>query len=365
MSKLTLDQRFAAWFFQSKRADYYEHLANLFRSGLKPLGIFQKEAERYAGTSRGTLSALWDQRFEASGADLRATWQGCFPEGELLVLALISDGDSGALADSLDAMARIARTSQKVASEAVGTLGVAVFGMVLAALSITLLPIVAVNLLKDSMDIPVEFWQPVAKSMLHWSEWVSRNGILVLMVIAAGIAAVAWSVPNLIGPGRGFLDKHIVLYRVARDVQATRFLMLMAELTRPRGNRMTTLKVSLETIYASTGNPWLRWKLDLALQRMAATGGTTLDFLDTGLLPQEMFWYLRDMEEANKDTSKAFAKTAEHIDTMLLPAFAKALQRVRWAVLLGSICVIAGSNGWILTTSKSMEQAATNYNSTQ
>ena len=362
---MTLDQRFAAWFFQSKRADYYEHLANLFRSGLKPLGIFQKEAERYAGTSRGTLSALWDQRFEASGADLRATWQGCFPEGELLVLALISDGDSGALADSLDAMARIARTSQKVASEAVGTLAVAALGLLLALLVISLLPIYVIAQLKDSMDIPVSYWQPVAVNLLLWTEWVASNGVLVVIGIAAVVAALAWSVPNLIGPGRGFLDKHIALYSTARDVQATRFLMLMAELTRPRGNRMATLKVSLETIYASTGNPWVRWKLDLALQRMAATGGTTLDFLDTGLLPQEMFWYLRDMEEANKDTSKAFTATAQHIDTMLLPAFAKALQRVRWVVLIFSVCVIAGANGWIVNASQSMKQAAMNYYSAQ
>ena len=365
MTNLTLEQRFAVYLFQSKRADYYEHLAALFRSGLKPLYIFKKDAERYAGTARGTVSQLWNERFAAGGADLRNTWEGCLPDGELLVLSLTSEGDTDALATSLDAMARIARTSEKVAAEAVGTLAVAVFGMVLATLTISVLPIFAVNLLKESVDIPLEFWQPVAKNLLHWAAWVTRYGVLVLMGIAAAIATLTWSVPNFVGTGRSFMDKHIALYRTARDVQATRFLMLISELTRPRGNNMSTMKVSLETFRANTSNPWLQWKLDMALQRMAATGGTTLDFLDVGLVPDEMFFYLRDMEEAHKDMSIAFARTAQHIDTMLLPKFAKSLKRTRWAVLICSICVIAGANGWIVATSKSMEQAATNYNSTQ
>ena len=361
MSKLTFDQRMSVMSFAKHRADYYQHLASLFRSRVKPLDIFRQDAERYQGKARGTLSALWDARFESGGADLRNTWDGCFPDAELLILTLTSDGDSNALSTALQAMARIARTADKVRSEAVATLAMAVFALSLALAALTLLPMFAVGQYKASMDIPVEYWAPVAIRLHDWTVWVKSHAVIAALVMATVVYGVVWSIDNLVGPLRTWLDKYMVPYKTVRELQATQFLLLMTELTRPRGNRMSTLKVSLETIRANSGNAWLQWQIDKALANMQSSGGVTLEFLDVGLLPQEMFWYLRDMEQAQKDMSKAFAMTGEYIEQLLIPRFVKTLNRMRWAVMFVALLGVFGANGWVVAASQSMKTAAIGY----
>jgi hypothetical protein len=362
MTELTLNHRSNIRRFHSKRADYYEHLAFLFQNGdTKPADIFRIDAQRYIGTPRGVLSALWDARYESGGADLRSTWEGCLPEAELLILALTSDGESDALPLALKSMARVARTADRVLVEARITLAVAAFAALLGLAGVLVLPIIAVAQFKEAMEVPVEFWGPPAASLLHWAQWVSSHWIGLGLGFVGLIAYLRWSIPNLTGRVRSWLDKHMLLYRTARDLQATRFLVLMAELTRPRGNNMQTLQVSLDTIRAGTRNAWLAWKIDAALERMQSDGGTTLDFLDVGLLPQEMFWYLRDMEEAQKDTSKAFLLTGAYIDSLLIPRFTAVLLKVRWMVLLGAVASLLGANFWVITAGSSMQKSAMNY----
>jgi len=365
-NKFTIEQRFAIMRFHKQRADYYTYLASLFRnSETKPIEIFRTDAQRYGAAPRGVLSALWDERFESGGADLAATWEGTLPDAELMILRLTADGGSQSLAIALESMARVARVSDQVKSEAVGTLATAAVALMLALLSLALLPILAVAQYKESLDVPVRYWFAVAHSLLDWSQWVSANGISCAVVLIGLVAWTAWSVRAFVAPVRCFLDEHVALYRIARDVEGMRFLIVMAELTRPRGNNMSTLLASLEALRANSANPWLSWRLDDVLTRMNASGGVTLDYLDNGLMPKEVFWYLRDLEESHGNASTAFALTADYIQRLQLPRFVKSLARVRWAVLICAVLIIVGTNVWVMRSSMSMKAAAMNFYSSR
>lgn len=361
MSDLTLLEKRAVSKFHKNRAEYYEDMASLLvTTNRKMLSIFESDSTRFEGTPRGVLSALWAQRFIDNGANLAGAWQGTLPDQELSILYVLQDAGNDAIPSALRDLATMARLVDKMRAAVFTTLGVGLLALSLAVGALTLLPGFAVGALKASMDIPVSYWGPVGTAMLTWDELVRTWCVPVGVGLMLGVTWVAWSIDNWVGPGREVADRIIVLYRMVRDVTAVRFLMTMSTLTQKRGNVMSTLEEGLLSLTESNISVWFRWRIEQMLDRIADTGATTCEVFDVGLLSQDMYWRLRDVEEG-RGFAAAFEVTSQYVAADLVPRLIARLSFWRWALLLLGVACTGGMAFWIQTASYEMKGAAMNY----
>ncbi len=351
--------------FHRQRADYYQDLASLLRTAKrKLLDVFELDAERYAGSPRGTLSKLWLERFDSNGADLGATWEGTLPDAELAVLRVTLEGDSDALPRALESIAAMARLSDQVIAETRGTLAMSLLGLMIGVLAVTVLPIFTVGQIQSTFDVPESFWPSAGVQMLHWANWVRSNVVGVSIALVASLAWVSWSIQNWTGDLRNTLDQRILPYSICRDISAVQFLTTMAALTRKRGNVMSTLQGALEKLSASTQNSWLRWRIDQVVDEVHATGAVSATCFDTGLLPQEIYWRLRDLEES-KGLSESFEETALFVEQTILPRLAKTLARIRAVILLVGLALTVAMVVWTGSVMSGMTKSAMNFYGSQ
>lgn len=364
-NELSMSQRGAVRRFASQRADYYQDLASLLRtSKRKLLDVFELDAQRYGTSARGSLSKLWLERFESNGADLVGAWEGTLPDAELAVLRVTLEGESDALPKALESIAGMARLSDQVVSDTVGTLAMACLGLAIGLVAVTALPIFTVDQIRITFDIPVNYWPATGQKMLAWATWVQSHAIAMVVGLAALIAWVFWSIQNWTGELRNTFDKNMLPYNVVRDVAAVRFLTTVAALTRKRGNVMETLQSALEKLSVSTQNKWMHWRIDQVLDQVHSTGAVSATCFDTGVLPQEIYWRLRDLEES-KGLSEAFEETAQFIERAVLPRLSKTLTRLRAAILIIGLALTVAMMAWIGSVMSGMSKSATSYYGSQ
>lgn len=359
--KLTFGQKQAARRFRSKRAEYYEDLAALLSTtNRKMLSILEADALRYVNTPRGQLSALWAQRFIDNGANLAEAWQGTLPADEVAILYVQQDAGEDAIPSALNDLAVMARLSDRVISESVNTLAVAFLALIVATVAITVMPGFSVSTMKESIEVPVSYWGPFGRAMVAWDETVKAYAFPVLIIVLMGTTWLIWSAQNWVGQSRETADRTVTLYRTLREISAVRFLMAMSTLTRKRGNVMHTLEDALLSLADSSASPWMRWRIEQVLDRIGETGATTCDVFDSGLLSQEMFWRLRDVEEGS-GFAAAFDVTSKYVAAHLVPRLIKRLTVWRWILLFTGVVVTGGMVLWIQTATFEMKAAAMNY----
>jgi hypothetical protein len=359
--KLTFSQKMAARQFRKYRAEYYEDLASLLSTtNRKMLSIFEVDAQRYANTPRGQLSSVWAQRFIDNGADLAKTWQGTLPADEMAILQVQQDAGEDSVPSALIDLAAIARLVDQVVSEATGTLTAGFISLLFASVAITVMPGFAVAALQDAIEIPLSYWGPFGQAMATWAVTVKTYLVPMMIALGSALTWLVWSLQNWTGKARETADKSILLYRTLRDISAARFLLTMSSVTRKQGNVMHTLEEALTNLADSSVSPWTRWRIEQVLMRIEQSGATNCDVFDTGILSDEMFWRLRDIEEG-KGFSQAFEVTGKYVSLAIVPRLIKRLMFWRWALLLLGVFVTGGMVFWIQTASYEMKAAAMNY----
>lgn len=336
--------RRAAARFHKKRAEYYAYLADIListRGETKLLTLFERDAQRYEGQPRGILAAHWVDRYSNNGSDLAEAWQGTFPDDEVSIIRVAQDAGSGALEAALSDVSRVARLSDKVKSEVLGTLMAAIIGLSIAIVMLALFPIFASEKLQDIYSfIPLEAWGSKGKAFVNYAEGVKANGLFVVGAVILALSWIQWSLNNWIGPRRDWADRKIVLYRAIRDIKGALFLSTMSTLTRKRGSVMFTLSESLSVFSSSVRSKWLRWRVEEILSRVDATGATNSEAFSTNLLSSEMYYYLRDTQEA-RGFSEGFSETGRYVESAIVEDLVKRMTVYRWSLLfVGLICVI-------------------------
>jgi len=361
MSTLPLATRQAVRRFHGERADYYEDLSSLLTSTQRKMQqVFEQDAQRYEGSARGVLAALWLQRFIDNGANLALAWQGSLPEDEVAVLHVLQDAGADAVPTALLDMARMARLSDATRKASTTTLRVAVVALILAALGVTVLPVFAVAQLQASLDMPVAAWGRAGQALAAWAVGVRHWWLAWALLSSVALYGVHLSVRRWTGPGRERADRSLALYQFARDLAAVRFLLVMSTLTRKRAGVMFTLTEALQQLAAAAANPWMRWRLEQVQRRIEDTGATSCEVFDTGLLAPPMYWRLRDVEEG-QGFAQAFALTADHVEKSLVPRLLSRLQTWRWAMLLLAVGCTLVMVFWIQTVTSEMKSAVLNY----
>jgi len=341
--------RRAAKRFNKKRSDYYAYLSNIMKSTkgeTKLLTLFERDAQRYENTPRGILAAYWVDTYSNNGSNLAATWQGCFPDDEVSIIRVAQDAGGNALEVALGDVARVAALADKVRKEVVGTLTAAIIGLLISTVMLTIFPIFSSGKLQEIYSfIPLDQWGKQGTSFNNYADWIKEYGVYAGLLLAVIFSWVNWSLNNWTGPIRDWADQKIVLYRAIRDIKGALFLATMATLTRKRGNVMFTLRDSLTTFSSSIRSAWLRWRVDEIVDRVDQTGAVDSDAFATNLLSKEMYFYLRDTQEA-RGFAEGFAETGKYVEESIIEELVKRMTVYRWALLLSAVACVVGVMAW-------------------
>lgn len=367
-NKLPFAVRRAASSFQSKRADYYLHLANMIRSTrgeTKLLTMFERDVQRYHSTPRGVLAAHWVEAYSNSGSNLSEAWQGCFPDDEVSIIRVAQDAGGDALEIALRDVSRVAILTDKVRKEVIGTLLAAIIGLTIAAVMLTLFPIFSSGKLQEIYSfIPLDAWGPNGTSFNNYAKNVKEYGLYVVFAVAIVLAWIHWSINGWVGALRDWADQNVVLYRVIRDLKGALFLATMSTLTRKRGNIMYTLRESLTTFSISVRSKWLRWRVDEIIDRVDQTGAINSDAFDTNLLSKEMYYFLRDTQEAS-GFADGFSETGKYVEESIIDALVKRMTVYRWLMLLGAMCAVISVMAWQFSVINEMRSVMQSYYSSK
>lgn len=356
--------RQAAKRFHRQRSDYYTYVGAILRSsggGIKILQLFENDIQRYAGEARGILCEHWHDQYSDNGGNLADTLQSTLPDDEVAIIRVSQDAGGDALLYALDDVARMAKLTDKVRNESIGTLMAGLVAIILATAMLTAFPVFSVNAISHAYDfLPLEFWGKNGRSLTAYSKWIESYVIYVGLVLMMMTVGVYWSIGNLIAPVRNWLDDHIVLYRVIRDLKGALFLSTMSTLTRKRGGGMATLKQSLETFSESARTPWLKWRIDQIIDGSDATGAIGVQAFNTGFISREMFFFLEDMQKA-KGFAEGFQETGKYVEGNILTGIIKRMLFYRWALLITSLVVTLGMFLWQFQVIYEMRGAMSSY----
>lgn len=336
-----------AWRFSGMRADYYEYLADMLEGlqGRKTLrDLFDDDARRHGdGSVRGRLARRWSQALEACGGDLSMAWTGSMPAAELALLHAAQAGGAGALTEALRDLARAARVAEQASHTFRDTLVAGMAAMAVALALACAVPYFTVPRLQLVFQgVPPAYHGILTRGLFAFAETVRQGLPLLAACATAGIWLSWWSLDHLVGPLRKRLDTWPI-WRLYRDVNAIRFLAMLAVLVRRRGNVDIRLRQAL-AMQADHARPWLSWHIRDMVARIDA-GLVGADSFDTGMIDRRIWWYLSDMIAAH-GMARGLDRVADRIERRALAQVVRQALVLRWALLLGAVAAVIALALW-------------------
>jgi type II secretory pathway component PulF len=241
----------------------------------------------------------------------------------------------------------------------------AIIGLTIASVMLTLFPIFSSGKLQEIYSfIPLEDWGPNGTSFNSYAKGVKDYGPYIAFVVALIISWIHWSINNWVGASRNWADQNVVLYRVVRDLKGALFLATMSTLTRKRGNIMYTLRDSLTTFATSVRSKWLRCRIEEIVDRVDMTRAIISEAFDTTLLSKEMYYFLRDTQEAS-GFADGFAETGRYVEESIIDALVKRMTVYRWLMLLGAMCAVIAVMAWQFSVINEMRSVMQSYYSSK
>lgn len=352
----------AARGFKAQRADFYDYLADLIAvtGGAKTLlQIFQDDADRYgASNNRGVLSRHWAQRFPQTGGDLFATWFGTIPTEDLVAIQAAQYAGAGALVQTLRQLSAVVRATDLAQRTFLRTVLTGGLSLLVALVAILLIPFfTADQLTRAFSSLPPDYYGPMSQWLFKTAA-VLRNVWWMALLAVAGIAwSGFWSLPNLIGPLRNWLDTWGI-WRLYRIVQSIRFLSLLAILLQPRGNVTARLRDAL-LIQQVGSTPWMNDHISCMMERIDLGLGVT-ESLDTGLVDAQLWWYFTDMV-STLGLDVGLQRTAERVAVHTVKKLAAQAQILQWSMLFISIAIVLGIAFWHYRVFEELRQGLSLY----
>jgi len=336
-----VQRRQLQWRFMPQRADYYDYLATLLagaRGFFTLKDVFLQDAQRYGKQAlRGRVAALWMHRYQIAGGDLYATWTGWFPADELALIRAAQMLGNEALVATLAHLGKVARLSQqafKLLQAVLWPAGLALF--VVVSLSLLVPWFTLPQLLHTFAMVPEMYFGVMTQRLLGFAHWIDRYYLPGFGVIGVGVTAILWSLPNMTGPVRRYLDR-LLWWEMYRSVHALRFTMFLRVALGTPEQAHTRLRAAF-LMQVPGANRWLRAHLDTMLQRLAQ-GQAGVECLDTGLFRPDHFWFLSDMTQA-RGLPIALELMAERLQHYVLETVRRRALILRWVMLLA--CVAYG-----------------------
>ena len=350
----------AAMGFAKDRHEYYRYMADLMAGsgGRKNmLDIFRADAERYAGTPRGVLSAYWAERYEETGADLAAAWKGTMPEADLMIIRAAQNSGGAALEQAMRDVARVSGLVQQARSTFIGTILAGAFGVLIALGMLAALPLGLVPQIRESFSfVPLEKWGALGQRLVRFSAWIAAYGPWVLAALAALATWVWWSLANFTGPARRWLDEHVLVYRLYRDFRGAMFLASVSSMVKRRSGSSTLKLQDALLELGAQGEPWLRWHCDAIVENINQSGGQGPEIFDTGVVDREILYYLMDMVQTqgfDEGLHRAGARTEQRVVQVVGMRAAV----IRWVLLCAGLLTVMVMAGWTMAVIMEMKGA--------
>jgi len=333
--------------FRGTRADYCDYLSALL-SGMKGSRtlreIFAQDAARYGQkTCRGRLSSHWLQVYQASGGDLYVTWRHCFPDDELVVIRSAQAAGNSALVRVLAALSQagmLAGRMRRIFSTALWSAAVA---MVLLWCTLLAVPWwTAPRLVQAFAALPPEDYGRLTQGLLALARQVHNNWMIVMTLAVSGWAWCLWSLPNMVGRLRDWLDRY-GCWRLYRHVHGLRLLALLAILLGDDDVAPTRLRSALNSLSLGA-SPWIASRL-VAIRARVDAGQTGANSFDTGLLDRDQYWFLADMICA-RGLHAGLSLGSDRLRRQALDVAERQALALRWCLLLGVLLCILGLGLW-------------------
>ncbi|NWD56720.1 general secretion pathway protein [Pseudomonas veronii] len=358
-STVSLDTRIAAFLFRSKRADYYYYLADVIEGtkGKKSLlDIFLSDAKRYKTSARGKLSLHWATQFDRCGGSLSKTFQTTLPDEDVAALeALQESGGETALESALRDLAANTELVSKAKSIVITTSAVAIACLAMLMVFVIMMPTYIVpKLIAAFSMLPPEYYPSSAASLFSLADFVGDYWALIVFLFVAFIYGCTWSLSNVTGRTRAYLDKYGMAWGLYRDFQSIRFLSFLAAMIKRRGNESTVLldAVEMQTIGASR---WKRYHIDLMLQYIKR-GSVGPELFATGIMDKTMEWYIADLIEA-RGFEDALEFVRDRLKERVLKKITTQSVIISWVVLMSSILLSSWLMFWQMAVIEDMRKA--------
>lgn len=107
-----------------------------------------------------------------------------------------------------------------------------------------------------------------------------------------------------------------------------------------------TLKRALSMFDNSTKSPWFSWRIRELIENIEASGGVSSEIFNTGIVSEEVYYYLRDMQESRGFT-EGLNQTAMYVKEKLLARISLKLNVYMYVIL-----AIAGITVFAVTTTQ-------------
>ena len=358
-SPVSLDTRIAAFLFRSNRADYYYYLADVIEGtkGKKSLlDIFLGDARRYKTSARGKLSAHWATQFDRCGGSLSKTFQTTLPDEDVAALEALQDsGGETALESALRDLAANTELVSKAKGIVLTTSTVAIACLAMLMVFVILMPAYIVpKLIQAFSMLPTEYYPESAISLFSLADFVGDYWEYIVFSFAVFIYGCAWSLSNVTGQVRVYLDKYGLAWGLYRDFQSIRFLSFLAAMIKRRGNESTVLldAIEMQTIGASR---WKRYHIDLMLQHIKR-GSVGPELFATGIMDKTMEWYIADLIEA-RGFEDALEFVRDRLKERVLKKITIQSVFISWVVLMASILLSSWLMFWQMVVIEDMRKA--------
>lgn len=333
--------------FASHRADYFAYLYMVLAATEGRLTIrelFDRDVQRYGlSNTRGRLSARWSELCEVSGGDLYTTWLSSFPVDELLLIRVAQNHGNQrlltafkALADHLDLLIQ----AKKILWS---TVAVAVLALLIPGMLLFVLPWWTVPALKQSFSgLPDAYLGSWAGSLFTIADFLQQWIFLLPLLIVVPIAALVFSLPRANGPIRKQLDK-FGIWRLYRQVQALRFLSLIAIILQPGTGYSSQLRPVVSLFYEGS-KPWLQQHIQEIIYHIDQ-GTTDACAFATGLLDRDLFWFFADVSQAN-GLQSGLQAVHSRMRSHWLGNIQRQATVLRWFGLLVGVAMAVGIGLW-------------------
>lgn len=342
-SNLSFSVRMAAFFFASQRSEYYSYIADMITStgGKKKLRqIFRDDAINYGRSNRGILSGYWADMFDKHGGKFGKVFAGTLPDEEVMLLRLIQmKGGNDILPEGLRDLA----ANTAVVKKAIDAVLVAVVGFIVPfSLMVGMfigVPLFSVPELKDIFsDLPPELYPASAKQLFAISAFLENNVFTILIVAAAMIGAIIYSLPRLRGRVRFFCDKYLYIWAIYRDFEAVKFMSSLALVIKTRNSKSDRLKESLDNLVYGA-SPWKADMINRMSDNLMNKGVELRYVFRVGLFDKRMQHELEDLIQA-KTLNGALEYLRPRLEERLISKLRKRCKALMWMMIVISIASI-------------------------
>lgn len=340
--------RAARRFSTQKRLEYFGLLADLLedtQGRTQILQIFLRDAKRYGNKPRGVLSKHWAERYETSGASLKAAWSGTLPAEEVNMIGVAEEGGSTSTITALRDLARVGEVIRQSRNEFLMTVAVGLFAIVMATSMIVALPLFFAPYLRETYSfIPSDFYGRSARNYFEFADFVGKTWYLLIAAMLAVVWWLAWALPNWVGPRRAVMDEKFLVFKLYRDFKGSIFMAMLASLTKSRGGAVTNQRNAL-MMMQSGASPWLAWKIRMMINRIDEEGGLDASMLDVGVVDKEVFYLFADIFEA-RGVAAGLTAAGLRSEERATKTIANRAKILRWGALFASLAVMITLLGW-------------------